>query len=81
MVITSVVLAIKFLEDVYYDNDYYSKVGGISCRELNGLESEMLRLMHYELFISPELYQTYLGQLLHCVANPSGPPLPAGPPS
>ncbi len=55
--ITALLLAIKYHEDHYYDNVYYAKVGGVTCRELNLLEIEMLNLLEYDLYVSQELYE------------------------
>ncbi len=56
----AMVLAIKFNEDNYYTNEYYSSVGGISCEEVNQLESEMLQLLKYDLVIHQKKYDRYL---------------------
>ena len=57
LMITGIVLAIKYNDDNYYDNVFYSKVGGITSYELNSLESEMLRLLAYDLYVSQEAYE------------------------
>nr|XP_010312651.1 cyclin-P3-1 isoform X3 [Solanum lycopersicum] len=38
LLITSIMLAVKFVDDDCYNNAYYAKVGGITTRELNKLE-------------------------------------------
>ena len=38
LLITSIMLASKFFDDVYYNNAYYARVGGISNSEVNSLE-------------------------------------------
>ncbi len=64
------VIAIKYSEDHYYDNNYYSRVGGIPCRELNRLETELLSLMSFDLFVAPELYERYMADLAcHCAGT------------
>ena len=35
-------VAIKYFDDVYYDNRFYSKVGGIALEEVNRLEAEFI---------------------------------------
>ena len=42
-------LASKFFDDVYYNNAYYARVGGISNSEVNSLEMEMLRMISFSL--------------------------------
>lgn len=38
LVISTVMLAAKYIDDFFYKNDYYAKVGGISRTEINVLE-------------------------------------------
>lgn len=59
LLITSVMLASKFFDDVYYNNAYYARVGGISNAEVNNLEMEMLRMISFGLFVAPEQYERY----------------------
>jgi len=56
LLLTSVLLATKFFEDRFYSNLYYSKVGGVSLKDLNSWEEEFLRLMHFQLCVLPEEY-------------------------
>ncbi|EKX40726.1 hypothetical protein GUITHDRAFT_53418, partial [Guillardia theta CCMP2712] len=42
LVLTAVMVATKFVDDFYFSNSYWSKVGGIQNDELNGLELEFL---------------------------------------
>jgi hypothetical protein len=49
IIITSVVLAMKFLDDLYYTNAYYAKISGIPCAEMNALELEFLFRIHFDL--------------------------------
>jgi len=56
-------LASKFFDDVYYNNAYYARVGGISNTEVNSLEMEMLRMISFSLFVQPEAYERYRGSL------------------
>ncbi|PVZ98474.1 hypothetical protein BB558_005505 [Smittium angustum] len=52
LVITAVVVSSKLYSDVFYTNTRYAKVGGLSIRELNGLELYFLGLFDYNMFIS-----------------------------
>lgn len=63
LLLTGVLCAAKFLDDRYYNNAFYAKVGGISTLELNRLELEMLQLLEFRLAISPEAVATLLAQL------------------
>ena len=53
------VVAIKFYDDTFFDNEYYSKVGGISCVEMNLLEVEILQMLDYNLSVGSEEYEKY----------------------
>ena len=51
LILACMILAIKFNEDDYYSNEYYAKVGGISMKEMNQLESNSLLLLDFNVFI------------------------------
>lgn len=59
LVVTSVMLAVKFYDDVYYSNAYYGKVGGVKTKEMNVLEGQFLRLLDWHLTVSPQEYDQY----------------------
>jgi len=56
---SSIIMAIKINEDDYYSNNYYSKVAGISVKELNNLEYDFVRLIRYNLFVYQDIYEKY----------------------
>jgi hypothetical protein len=35
-------VAAKYIDDFYYKNEYYAKIGGISREEVDSLEIEMM---------------------------------------
>jgi len=59
LLITSILLAAKFQDDVFYTNTFYAKVGGLKLNELNVLEQRMLGLLDYRLFVPPSEYELY----------------------
>ncbi len=63
LIITSLILSVKFLDDLYYSNEYYSRIGGIASSELNRLELAMLSLLKFDLSIAPETYYHYIDSL------------------
>jgi hypothetical protein len=69
LIITSVLLAVKFFDDVFYTNSYYAKVGGIRTKELNSLESRFLRLLHWKLYVSPKEFAHYMQSVTFAVAD------------
>lgn len=64
LLITAVMLAAKFFDDYFYNNEYFSKVGGISNMELNLLEIEFLNFINFSLYVDPILFFRYREQLL-----------------
>eukprot|EP00826_Nyctotherus_ovalis_P001020 TRINITY_DN1010_c0_g1_i12.p1 TRINITY_DN1010_c0_g1~~TRINITY_DN1010_c0_g1_i12.p1 ORF type:complete len:208 (+),score=35.06 TRINITY_DN1010_c0_g1_i12:105-728(+) len=63
LLLSAVVLAIKYSDDAYADNLTYAKIGGVSLSEMNTLEGEMLKLLQYNLFVDGELFSQYLSEL------------------
>ncbi|EGR33397.1 n-terminal domain protein [Ichthyophthirius multifiliis] len=64
IIITSVMISIKFYEDKYYNNEYYAKIGGISLQEVNQLERDFLQLINFRLYINPVLFYNYREKIL-----------------
>jgi len=64
LLITSIMVGAKFYDDHYYNNAYYGKVGGVSCREINLLESEFLFMINFNLYVEIDVYNTYNERLL-----------------
>jgi len=59
LILGPLILAIKFNEDDYYSNEFYSKVGGVTNSEFNKLESESYSLLNHSLWIDDDLYDKY----------------------
>ena len=59
ILISSILVAIKYNEDQIYDNVYFSKVAGVPVSELNYLERKFLEIINYDLFVSDELFKKY----------------------
>ncbi|KAK4436403.1 Cyclin-U4-1 [Sesamum alatum] len=59
LLIASVLLSAKFMDDIFYNNAYYAKVGGISTAEMNLLEMDFLFGLGFQLNVSPSTFQTY----------------------
>ena len=55
----SILIAIKYNEDVYYDNKYYAKIAGVSSKELRKMESEYLKLIKFELYVNKNVFDKY----------------------
>ena len=63
LLFTSIIISIKYNEDIIYNNLFYSKIGGISTDELIKLESVFLKIINFELFVQDDLYQKYYDYL------------------
>lgn len=59
LIITSVLVSAKFMDDMYYNNAYYAKVGGISTREMNLLEVDFLFGLGFQLNVTPDTFHAY----------------------
>jgi len=79
LLVTSVMLAAKFFDDIYYSNAYYAKVGGIRIKEVNALETQFLRLIDWRLHVSPEEYDQYRNHVYQAVQGRSASLDPAAP--
>ena len=64
LVITAIVLAVKYLDDKYSSNKIYAIIGGITLEELNYLESYMISKINYKLYVNPIMYYQYENELI-----------------
>ena len=55
----SVLMAIKYNEDIIYNFNYYSLISGISINELQQLEIEFLILLKFKLYINKIDFNNY----------------------
>ncbi|KAJ6289350.1 hypothetical protein OIU76_025210 [Salix suchowensis] len=59
LLVTSVMVASKMLDDVHYNNAFYARVGGVSNAELNRLEMEFLFLLDFGVTVSSRVFESY----------------------
>ncbi|XP_023548896.1 cyclin-U4-1-like [Cucurbita pepo subsp. pepo] len=59
LLITSVLVAAKFMDDLCYNNGFYARVGGISTKEINFLEVDFLFGLGFHLNVTPNTFHTY----------------------
>ena len=64
LILGGLLIAIKYNEDDYFSNIFYSKVGGVSITELNHLEYEFLSLIDFDLYVDDDLYSKYSNYIL-----------------
>ena len=58
----SLMLAIKYNEDVHYTNVAFSQIAGINIKSLNSLELTFLEKIEHNLYVDEDLYLSYLGK-------------------
>ncbi|KAG8653868.1 cyclin-P3-1 [Manihot esculenta] len=63
LLITSVMVAAKFIDDAFFNNAYYAKVGGVSTAELNRLERKFLFSVDFRLHVNVNTFGRYCSQL------------------
>ncbi|KAI5660695.1 hypothetical protein M9H77_20018 [Catharanthus roseus] len=63
LLVTSVMLASKMLDDVHYNNAFFARVGGVSNAELNKLELELLFLLDFGVVVSSKVFESYCQHL------------------
>ncbi|XP_022155727.1 cyclin-U4-1-like [Momordica charantia] len=63
LLITSVLVAAKFMDDRCYNNAFYARVGGISTTEINFLEVDFLFGLGFHLNVTPNTFHTYCSSL------------------
>lgn len=63
LLITCVMVVIKFFEDEFFKNSFYAKLGGIPSWEINYLEIELLQLLNFNLFVDHTLFDKYYSEL------------------
>jgi len=72
VIITSIMLAVKFCDEPLFPNAYYSKVMSFSLKELNMLEIDFLFRINFDLGIETSLYNAYNERLIFQSLNDDG---------
>ncbi|KAK2953767.1 putative Cyclin [Blattamonas nauphoetae] len=63
LLLVSLLLAVKFLEDQRYVNPYYAEVGGVKPVILRKMELQFIILCQHDLFIDPAIIFEHLSQI------------------
>ncbi|XP_016700611.2 cyclin-U4-1 [Gossypium hirsutum] len=72
-----VMVAAKFMDDMYYNNAFYAKVGGISTTEMNFLEVDFFFGLGFHLNVNPKTFHTYYSYLQRQMMMMLQPPPPS----
>ena len=57
LITVATMLAAKFFDDDFYCNKVWAKIGGLTTKELNKLELEMLDLLEWKMLVKDEEYE------------------------
>ncbi|XP_073023200.1 cyclin-U2-1 [Primulina eburnea] len=63
LLVTTIMVASKYVEDMNYRNSYFARVGGLSTEEMNTLEFEFLFLMKFKLHVNVSVFESYCSHL------------------
>uniref|UniRef100_A0ACD5ZJV4 Uncharacterized protein n=1 Tax=Avena sativa TaxID=4498 RepID=A0ACD5ZJV4_AVESA len=74
LLITTVLAAVKFMDDICYNNAYFAKVGGISLAEMNYLEVDFLFGVGFDLNVTPKTFGDYCAVLQSEMLYAEAPP-------
>lgn len=55
----SILIAIKYNEDIIYENNFYTKIAGITAKELRRMEIQFLKLIKFELYADKNIFEKY----------------------
>ena len=71
LILTSLVVSVKYNDDEYWSNKYYAKVGGLETALLNKLETEFLTKSDWTFFVQQEEYEKYNRSILSWAMEPN----------
>ena len=60
---TAVLISIKYNEDSFYDNQYYSEIAGVKLKELKFLEYTFISMVNFRFYVNTEIYEKYRNYL------------------
>ena len=60
---SALLLSIKYNEDTFFDNQYYSEIAGVKIKELKLLEYTFISMVDFNLFVSDVIYEKYRNYL------------------
>ena len=58
--LTCLIIAIKYNEDIHYDNTFNAKIGGVSLQQLNCQERTFLMCINFSLYVDESLFNIYV---------------------
>ena len=64
LILSAMLIALKYNEDDYFTNEFYAKVGEVKKKEIDKLEYEFLIRSEYKLFVSEDVFEKYNNYLI-----------------
>jgi hypothetical protein len=55
----AILISIKYNEDTYYDNKFYSEIAGVKLKELKAIEYSFLELNDFNVFVNYNEFEQY----------------------
>ena len=65
IVFSALLISIKYNEDSFYDNKYYSEIAGVNLKELKMLEYSFTTQVNFNLFVNKNIYEKCENYLEH----------------
>jgi ATP-dependent 26S proteasome regulatory subunit len=59
ILLSGILISIKFMEDVIYKQNDYAKIGGVSLSSLSAIETAFLKIIDYKIVISHDVFEQY----------------------
>lgn len=64
LLLAGILVAAKLMDDHYFNNAFYGRVGGVSIQEVNRLEIELLKLLDFRIWVPWEDIRAVLKRLV-----------------
>lgn len=58
-ILTSVMIAAKFVDDRYHNNKSYARIGGVALKDINAMEVDLAFSLRFNLNASPKEFTSY----------------------
>ena len=55
----SILISIKFNEDSYYDNKFYSEIAGVKLKELQNIEESFFEMSNFDVYVDQREFEQY----------------------
>ena len=68
VLLATMVLSMKLLDDDLYNNKYWATIGGVPLAHLNELEIHMASLLNHRLLVTPDAIDSVRERLLSSAA-------------